>query len=71
MKTTLRSQELSCPSCVAKIEKALHGLAGVENAKVHFNTGRIEVEHDPARVDAAELVKAVRSVGYEAQVSSY
>jgi copper chaperone CopZ len=71
MKTTLRSQELSCPSCVAKIEKALHGLNGVEKAKVHFNTGRIEVEHDPDSVEAAELVKAVHSVGYEAQVSPF
>ncbi|MEL7674654.1 MAG: heavy-metal-associated domain-containing protein, partial [Chloroflexota bacterium] len=34
MKTILRSQELSCPSCVAKIEKALNGLDGVEAAKV-------------------------------------
>ena len=40
MKTILRSQEFSCPSCVAKIEKALHNLNGVEKAKVHFNTGR-------------------------------
>lgn len=28
MKTLLRSQDLSCPSCVAKIEKALQGLEG-------------------------------------------
>lgn len=71
MKTLLRSQELSCPSCVAKIEKALHGLNGVEKAKVYFNTGRIEVEHDPDSVDATELVKTVRSVGYEAQVAPF
>ncbi|MBV0893585.1 heavy metal transport/detoxification protein, partial [Paracoccus sp. Z118] len=27
-KTILRSDELSCPSCVPKIEKALRGLPG-------------------------------------------
>ncbi len=70
MKTLLRSQELTCPSCVAKIEKALTSLQGVKEAKVHFNTGRIEVEHDPA-VNSAELVKAVQSVGYEAKVSAF
>jgi copper chaperone len=70
MKTLLRSQELTCPSCVAKIEKALTSLGGVKSAEVHFNTGRIEVEHDQA-VSPAELVKAVRSAGYETKVSAF
>ncbi len=69
MKTLLRSQELSCPSCVAKIETALKAVDGVEEAKVHFNTGRIEVAHDPERVKPEALVKAIREAGYEAKVS--
>ncbi len=71
MKTVLRSQELSCPSCVAKIEKALKAVPGVDNANVHFNTGRIEVSHDAQQVKPEELVKVVRSVGYEAKVSAF
>ncbi|HJW90901.1 MAG TPA: heavy metal-associated domain-containing protein [Anaerolineales bacterium] len=71
MKTLLRSQELSCPSCVAKIEKALTALNGVKQAKVHFNTGRIEVQHDPSTVSPEELVKAVRAAGYEARVTAF
>lgn len=71
MKTLLRSQELSCPSCVAKIEKALKAVDGVETAKVHFTTGRIEVEHDPERAHAEDLVKAVRAAGYESTVSTF
>ena len=71
MKTLLRSKELSCPSCVAKIEKALKAVDGVQEAQVHFNTGRIEVEHDLQKVGRDELVKAVRSVGYESTVSPF
>ena len=71
MKTILRSQEFSCPSCVAKIERALKGLAGVDEAKVHFNTGRIVVEHNPERASTDELVKTVRAAGYEAKVSPF
>lgn len=71
MKTTLRSHELSCPSCVAKIEKALTALNGVESAKVYFSTGRIEVQHDPQRVSSEVLIKTVRSTGYEAKVSAF
>lgn len=71
MKTILRSEELSCPSCIAKIEKALGKVAGVEQAKVKFNSGKIEVEHDPARVSPEALVETVRSVGYESRVSPF
>ncbi len=71
MKTVLRSQELSCPSCVAKIEKALTGLDGVTTAKVYFNTGRIEVEHNPDQVGTDALVEAVRRAGYKASVAPF
>lgn len=71
MKTLLRSQELSCPSCVAKIEKAIKALDGIREAKVYFNTGRIEVEHDPQKVSGDKLVQAVRSVGYESSIAPY
>ena len=70
-KTILRSKELTCPSCIAKIEKALTAMNGVEAAKVHFNTGRIEVQHDATQVGGAELEKAIRAIGYEAKVSAF
>jgi len=56
---------------VAKIEKALKSVTGVEEATVHFNTGRIVVEHDSAAVKDTELIEAIRSVGYEAKVASF
>lgn len=71
MKTILRSAELTCPSCVAKIEKGLKVKAGVEEAKVFFNTGRIEVRHDPALISPDDLAKTVASIGYEAKVSAF
>jgi copper chaperone len=72
MKTTiLRSKELTCPSCVAKIEKALIAVEGVETAKVFFNTGKIEVQHNPERVQGGDLEKAIRAIGYEARVSAF
>lgn len=70
-KTIIRSQELTCPSCVAKIEKALKAVPGVSDAKVFFNTGRIEVQHDPALAAPDTLVEAVRGAGYEARVAPF
>ena len=71
MKTVLRSQDLSCPSCIVKIEKALLSEDGVSTAKVFFNTGRIEIEHDAQKIEAKKLVEVVRSIGYEAKVSAF
>lgn len=64
--TNLYSNELTCPSCIAKIEKRLAALAGVEKGTVHFSTGRIEVLHDPEVATVADLVEAVRQAGYAA-----
>jgi len=69
--TILRSDEFSCPSCVSKIEKSLKALPGVESARVRFNAGRIDVRHDPERVDTNELIEAVRRAGYEARPSAF
>lgn len=71
MKTILRSDELSCPSCIAKIEKALKALPGVRDAKVHFSSGRIDIEHDRDQASAEVLQEAVRKVGYGSRISAF
>jgi copper chaperone len=71
MKTILRSEQLSCPSCIGNIESSLHKLDGVTTAKVHFNTGRIEIDHDENKISKEALVEAVRKTGYESAVSPY
>lgn len=70
-KTTLRASDLSCPSCISKIEKALGSLDGVSDAKVYFETGRIVVDHDPAKATNDALVAAIAKVGYQAKVSAF
>ena len=69
-KTTLRSDEFTCPSCVAKIENKLHSLDGVEAAEVKFSSGRIMVKHDPQVATIRDLVDAVAEVGFQAKPSA-
>lgn len=71
IRTTLRSDELSCPSCLPKIEKALRALPGVEQAEVRFNTGRILISHDPERAPLEALIRAVAESGYNARLASF
>ena len=71
MQTTLRSDELSCPSCVPKIEKALQALPGVGKAEVRFNTGRILVSHDPEQAPVEVLLEAIAGTGYSAYPAAF
>lgn len=70
-RTLLRSNEFTCPSCVNKIEKQLSRTPGVTAAKVHFATGRIEIDHDPALAPVDELVAAVGKAGYAAAPAAF
>lgn len=71
MKTTLRSNDMSCPTCVKTIESSLNQLDGVTKATVHFNTGRIEVEHQENTISSEQLVEAIEEAGYEAKISQF
>ena len=71
VKTVLRAEGFSCPSCVAKIEKQVGKLAGVESVKVHFASARIEIVHDPATVTTDDLVAAVAKAGYTAKPAAF
>lgn len=55
---------MSCGHCVAAVEKALDGLAGIAGRRVRV--GAAEVEFDPARVTLAEIRAAITAAGYEA-----
>ena len=65
-RTTLRAQGFSCPSCVAKIEKQVGRVDGVDAVTVHFASARIEIEHDAERASVDDLVAAVAKAGYTA-----
>ena len=69
--TLLRAEGFSCPSCVAKVEKQVGRLKGVEKVKVHFASSRIEIDHDADRVSVDDLVAAVAKAGYTAVPSAF
>ncbi|MGO0575937.1 heavy-metal-associated domain-containing protein [Ornithinimicrobium panacihumi] len=70
-KTILRAEGFSCPSCVAKIEKQVGRLDGVDAVKVHFASSRVEVDHDPARASVDDLVGAIKKAGYTARPAAF
>lgn len=64
--TTLQIEGMHCAACVARVEKALLGVAGVDEASVNLVTGRADVQG--RGIVQSAVVQAVCSVGYEASV---
>lgn len=57
---------MRCAGCIAKIERGLRDVEGVEAARVNFSAKRVAVRHDRA-LDADALVAAIGRLGFEAQ----
>jgi Cu+-exporting ATPase len=58
---------MHCASCVARVEGALMGVPGVEEARVNLATERAGVKLDPSKVSEAQLAEAVSRAGYTAR----
>lgn len=58
---------MSCDHCIARVRKALAGVAGVGDSDVRVGSAR--VEFDSAAVSADDIAAAVTRAGYPATVA--
>lgn len=63
-KIELNIEGMTCASCVARVEKALKKVDGVQSASVNLATEKAFVQGGKA----ADLIAAVQKAGYEAQL---
>ncbi len=57
-------ETVTCPSCIKKIESALSKTAGVESAKVLFNSSKVKTEFDESQINAEKLGEIIVNLGY-------
>ena len=55
---------MTCASCVARTERAIGKVHGVEKAAVNLATEKATVTFDPGAVSTGDLVAAVEAAGY-------
>ena len=55
---------MTCGSCSSKVAKHLNGVDGVLASAVDYQTGKVEVAFDNAKVDAKKLETEIVSTGY-------
>ena len=61
----LSVEGMSCASCAGRVDKALNGLDGVEEASVNLASDSAEVKYSD-KVSVDDLIKAVKGAGYDA-----
>lgn len=61
---------MHCASCVSKVESALAKLPGVIQARVNLASETATIESLAHTISSKELITAVQSVGYKAEVRS-
>ena len=54
---------MSCASCVARIEKGLSKMSGIQEAKVNFASEKATVTFDPSRIQIGDLVGTFKDLG--------
>ena len=64
--TRLTVPGMRCAGCIAKVERGLAGIDGVEAARVNFSSKRVAVRHNEGLTEL-DLVEAIQKIGFEAQ----
>lgn len=65
--TELAIEDMTCASCVGRVEKALAKIPGVLEATVNLATERAQVRHLAGVVSTADLEAAVEYAGYKSR----
>ncbi|HHW48186.1 MAG TPA: heavy-metal-associated domain-containing protein [Clostridiaceae bacterium] len=66
MKTKIYQLEtLTCPSCAAKIERAVKKIKGIEDVHVLFNASKVKATYDENLIDGSEIRNTIEGLGFE------
>ncbi len=63
----LKVSGMSCAACSAKIEKKLGRTDGVIKASVNLATEKANVEYDPSKIKASDIIGVIEFLGYKAE----
>lgn len=69
MKKTFTIEDLDCPNCAAKLECAIKGIDGVENASVNFIAQRLTIDADETAFDAIMKAAVKEAKKFDAVIS--
>jgi Cu+-exporting ATPase len=56
---------MHCAGCVARVEKVLQSLPGVQDAQVNLATAKATLHYDPATLTPGAIAEKVEEIGYQ------
>lgn len=65
--TTLNVTGMTCGHCVKAVEQSVGNLSGVENVKVHLESGSVEIDYQSDKVDLKIITDTIEDQGYDVQ----
>ncbi len=66
MKQKFAIEGMSCDHCVAKVEKAINELAGIDKVKVHLKRKNGVVKFDESKTSTDQIIQKITEAGYSA-----
>jgi Cu+-exporting ATPase len=63
---TIKIEGMTCATCVARVEKALTSMEGIDTANVNLISNNAKLIFDPSLVNDKKILKAVEKAGYKA-----
>ena len=63
----LKISGMTCAACSARIEKKLGRAEGVIKASFNLATEKANVQYDPSKIKASDIIKTIEFLGYKAE----
>ncbi|MNP42922.1 Copper chaperone CopZ [compost metagenome] len=63
--TTFQLEQLTCPSCIKKIETVLGNQDGISQVKVLFTSSKVKASYDEQMMNAADVGKIITDLGFQ------
>ena len=64
---TLNVNGMSCGHCVSAVEGSVGKLDGVNQVKVHLESGKVDVAFDQEKVTLEEIKETIDDQGYDVE----
>jgi len=64
-KAEFKLEQLTCPTCVKKIEGTLGKMDGIKDVRVLFNASKVKLNFDESKTEQGQITRTIEKLGYE------